>query len=196
MNNSIEFLNDDELNKLDKYKGMTLIKAINECNTYVQNGALIVLADKVNDKVSVVSRTTESLFFVMDYVNNCSIPREALIEILFNLFQTIEDKDLDPSKEEFRVISFTIRTLHHLLLANTTTKIFTCKKGFIPTSPINDAEIIKIKRGDILYQFDKGNFEKDRKEYHLNVFYDVFNGNWYYLTDDEIQYLKDEGNKI
>lgn len=196
MNNNKNFLNEDELSELDRFKSGALLQAINECNMYTQTGALIVMADSMKNKANVLIRPTTALYIVMDYLNKAAIPREALIEAIFNLIQFVQDKNLKIESSDFQKISFTINTLHQILLENSYFKIFGCKKSFIPKLSLN-REKIKIKRGQMLYLLDKDWYlDPETKQNVLaNVIFAVETGIWYYLLDEEMQYLKGESYK-
>lgn len=193
-----KLLNDEELDKLDPYKDSKLIKAINECNTYVQNGAIITMLDKdKNDNVHYVSRNVLALYEVMHYVNECSIPREALIEIIFNLFQFAQEQKLAVDSDDFKRVSFTVNILQQILYENTAFQVYSCKRGFIPKLELN-IKGTTVKRGEILYLLEKSSF-KDKRDNHIieaSVFFDVVSGYWVYLLDSELINLKKEKLKF
>ena len=193
-----KLLNDEELSELDLYKNVELIKAINECNTYVQNGAITVMLDTdKNNKVHCVTRDVHALYEVMHYVNECSIPREALIAVIFNLFQFARDQQYKVDSNEFKRISFTVNILQQLLYDNTSFQIYSCKKKFVPSLDLNEKGVV-VKRGNILYLLDR-NAYRDKRDGHIfetNVLFDVVEGNWIYALDSEMSYFKREKLKL
>lgn len=194
--NNNKFLNDEELSKLDRYKSNILLKSINECNMYVQTGAMILMADQINDSINTITRPVSALYVVMDYVNNGSIPREALIEVIYNLMQYVQDKNLEVKSVDFQKISFTINVLHQLLLENSSFKIYSCKKSFMPKLSLNKIKT-KIKRGQMLYLLDRDLYQDEATKQNImaNVFFAVETGIWYYVLDEELINLKGESYK-
>lgn len=186
-----KFLNDEELSKLDKYKSLDLLRSINECNLYVQNGAIVTMFDADKNGYSIVNRSSKALHSVMDYVNNGSVTREAIVSILYNLFQYIEDNKLEPEDEEFRTLSFTINILHQILSENTMFKIYSCKKDFIPKASLNSKNV-EILKDDVLYLLESGNFKCGKDTKFLYVFFNVIAGFWCYLSKSEMSNLKKE----
>ena len=193
-NNELHILNKEELDNIDHYKSSDLIQAINECNTYVQTGAIITMLDSIGDNnICSATRTVEALSVVMNYVNKGSIIREALVEVIYNLFQYAAKHNLSIDSPEFKQTSFTIEILQQILYENTYFYIYTCKKSFIPK--LNEGDVnFKVKRNNILYLLDTGTFKINGTDtiQDLYVFFDVISGNWLYLTKDEMQNLKEQ----
>lgn len=180
-----EFLTDDQLEDMEKYKDIDLIKAINECNTYVQADAKITITESVGDKNINIVRGTGPLHLVMDFVNEEAIPREALIESMYKLnkyMSSIEAPDL--KSKEGECVGFAINLLYDLLSKNTLFVPYRCIKTFRPkaSSTGNDVEV-----DDSL---SLTNRYISISNISMNALFDFDLGEWIYITDDEMENLE------
>lgn len=180
-----KFLTDDQLDNIDRYKDIDLIKAINECNTYVQADTKITITENVGDKNINIVRGTGPLHLVMDFVNEEAIPREALIESMYKLNMYMSDSNApDPTSTEGECIGFAINLLYDLLSKNTLFIPYRCVKTFRPKASDTDNNV---EKDDSLSLTNK---YVSAMNVPMNVLFNFNLGEWIYITDDEMDNLE------
>lgn len=185
------FVTDEELTKLDNYKSLELIKAINECNMYVQNGAVTTMMDfDSNGKLHIAQRNSSSLYRVMEYVNNESIPRDALLAVIHNLYVYVSSNGYAPETKTFNEVSFAIGILQGILNNTTQFAIYICKKPFTPKSDFN-IKVNLVEKGDVIYLVEKAEYLLDG-DTRATIYtgFNTMSGTYIYLYEDELKFLK------
>ena len=177
----VKLADDQDLNNLEDYKDADLVKAIAECNLYIQSGAKIVIPDPKN-KRQIVADTT-ALEVVMDYVNHDTVSREALLEKLFQLFQTIlNNENSFLTKQDLETIGFGMNLLQSILTENTLFVPYISKSTFEVNNIFSSG---KIEEHDTLGLIHKIILE-DQK---LFVVFDFNCGEWFHLTEQQMSNL-------
>ena len=192
----MKIASDDELDRLDKYKDVTLIKAISECNSYLQTSSFITMMDFNQKKFQSITRDTSALFHVMEYVNEESISREALIEKIYELACYCKEHDIDAKSEEGKSIYFAMNLLIDILKSNTLFEIYICSKDFkAKLVDINNEQQIEVYKDETL--FLTNHWIKEDKS-ALDIFFNVDQGVWIYIENNINQNLirMKENNEI
>ena len=180
-----EFLSDSQLEGLDRYKDLDLIKAINECNLYTQANTKIIMTENIGEKDVNIIRGTGPLHMVMDYVNEEAISRDALIESMYklNLYAAQRDSN-ELTKVESECVGFAINLLYDLLSKNTMFIPYKCVKTFRPRATTTGNDIDKNDSLSLTNKYISMSNE------NMNTLFDFNLGEWIYITDEEMKNLE------